>query len=482
MKVTRFWTLLSILPVLIFLTACPSRNTSSEDRIATSVAEERAVAATLTSEAARAATNPEGEETAQAATATTTPTKVVVALSPTDTPTQIVAVPIPATAEAPTPTSTPTQIVAASLPVPGASNLVRSTDPTNDGLNILLPGFAPNEITSPMIFRDRIGIALSIYSVNASSQIAGAGVRQVAFTVRDLETDEIVYEQVESSSLYCLFGGNTIEECMPKTFAELNYQWPNGKPIYNGEYEVDMFIETDDDEGNWNPTIAIQGALDRSGQAGGSFGGSWQTNAGTIDFQQSGNQVSGTYQTFGDSQRYTIDGTVTGTVTGTVLDGTYSGYGGGTIRFELSQDGQRFDGSWFSQSQGPANHWCGVRSGPLWDGCGYSGSWESIGDYQPDYQPTIQLVQTGARVRGTFLNGLQNDPGTIDGQVGTEGIGSQLTAVGRWTVGGAAGNFRWRLADLQSDQMTGRSVTADGQSHQWCSWRPGLHQPSPCFE
>jgi hypothetical protein len=73
-------------------------------------------------------------------------------------------------------------------------------------------------------------------------------------------------------------------------------------------------------------------------------------------------------------------------------------------------------------------------------------------------------------------------PGTIEGRLGTEGSGSQLTLVGRWAIGQSAGDFRWRMVDLNSDQFVGRSVTADGAAHQWCGWRTGFSRPEPCFE
>lgn len=515
---------IACVPFILLLSACFG-TISPEDEIATQVAVEQSVAATLTADAI-----PASEESAATvasdtpipiAQATATPTKVVVAILPTDTPIPtdtptytpeptlapteppeptntsaplptstststptLMPTPMPTLMPTPMPTPTPTKIVAVPVPIDGgADSLVASTDPSNGARNILLPGFLPNEISSPMIFRGRIGLALSIYSINAAEPVAGAGVEEVTFFVTDLETGDIVYENSESTSLYCLFGGNTLEECRALTFAEMNNQWPDGSPIYNGEYRIDMEIETDDDNGNWNFSFFIEGAQERAEssdteRSGADFSGRWVTNAGIIEFQQSGSAVLGSYQLYGDSQQYTIEGTVTGNV----LEGTYTGYDGGTVSFGLSPDGQRFDGSWFYQGQGAANHWCGVRSGPLWDGCGYSGHWESIGDYVPNYPPTMNLIQNGNTIEGTFFNGVSNNPGTIVGQVGTEGVGSQLTAVGRWSIDSASGTFRWRLNNLQSAQFIGRSTTADGQPHQWCGWRSGQAQPEPCLE
>ncbi|MEM7129822.1 MAG: hypothetical protein AAF702_26045 [Chloroflexota bacterium] len=263
----RTWILLIVLPIAVLLVACPNRRLSS-NQIAPEVAEENTGLAATTADADSGtdseADNPIGEEATQIEKApqTSTATKLTAA-----TPT-----PIPTAPPGPPP-PTPTQIIVVQLPVPGAPNLVRNTGSDFVGLNILLPGFAPHETTNPMIFQDRIGMSLSIYAINAPSQVAGAGIRQVIFTITDLKTDEIVYERVERSSLYCLFGGNTMQECWPRTFAQLNYQWPNGMPIYNGEYDVELYIETDDDSGTWNLPIIIQGAQERPRGAGGGYGG-----------------------------------------------------------------------------------------------------------------------------------------------------------------------------------------------------------------
>jgi hypothetical protein len=455
---------------------------SSEERIETRVAEEQTVAARLTAEAAPPTDTPQPSPTpipptpaGEAATLAPTPTSQP---SPTPTPPPSATAP-PTATNTPVPTPTPTAIVAVPLPVPGATNLVRSTDPNYEGLNLLLPGFSAEEVTDPMVFRGRIGMALSIFSVSSQSQQPGDGVQQVTFSVVDLETDETVFEREETSSLYCLFGGDTLSECLPRDFDQMDFRWPNGAPIYNGDYRVDIFIETDDDDGQWNPIIEIQGALPRPAETGeASFAGQWQTNIATLDLQQEGDQVSGTYWLYGDGQPHGLEGSVSGGV----LEGFYESFGGGTVRFELSEDGQRFDGVWIAQGESATHHWCGVRGGSLPPGCGYSGDWESIGDYTPNYPPTLNLVQTGDRVQGTFLNGLLAQPGSLEGRLGTEGTGSQLTLVGRWSIGRSAGDFRWRMVDLNSDQFVGRSVTADGESHQWCGWRPGLSQPQPCYE
>ena len=209
-----------------------------------------------------------------------------------------------------------------------------------------------------------------------------------------------------------------------------------------------------------------------------SFAGRWSTNVGVVDLDQNGKQVTGTYQLYGDTVRYTL----TGTVSGRTLSGTYTGFDGGTFKFTLDPGEDSFDGNWFYRGAGAANHWCGVRRGPLKPWCGFSGPWESIGDYVADTPPVTEIIQTGDRIQGTFVNGVYAETGILQGQVGREGTGSQLVATGRWSIAGFSGDFRWALQDQKSDQSIGYSVTSDGVLHQWCNWRPGLSMPDECFE
>jgi len=153
----------------------------------------------------------------------------------------------------------------------GTPNLIRNVDPpTGGGLGIISPRIAFDETTELFTFEDRIGMMLRIHSINASRKIAGEGIKRVEFTIRDMnarssayQSGKVVYKHEETTPIYCLFGGDTEEQCGPKTFAELDYQWSSGNPLYNGRYEVNIFIETDDDSGDWNFPIMIKGALER---------------------------------------------------------------------------------------------------------------------------------------------------------------------------------------------------------------------------
>jgi hypothetical protein len=83
---------------------------------------------------------------------------------------------------------------------------------------------------------------------------------------------------------------------------------------------------------------------------------------------QANNQVSGSYTRYGRQVPTVLTGVVTGqTLTGANEINT-------RFSFTLRADGQSFDGYWIGRD-GQARQWCGVRSGPLPAGCGFSGSW-----------------------------------------------------------------------------------------------------------
>lgn len=385
-------------------------------------------------------------------------------------------------ANPPTPIPTPTEAALANVPRAGGSdgNMVGNVYTTAD-LFTGPPDFPT--FSTEMYFRIiACDLADDRCRPDGGGEPDGAGIREVGVTIRRADEDgnedgdsPILFQGTEESHAYCSFGGD--DPC-PSIDVRPGARWPGtGLPIESGAYSLSFAVNSNissENDGFWRIVFRIQ----QPGQTTTGFSGTWLTNLGSVSLTQTGSAVSGTYQLYGDSTRYSLEGTAADQI----LTGTYTGFDGGTIRFELSPDGQSFDGSWFYQGQGVANHWCGVRSGALRPGCGFSGAWESIGDYTPNYPPTIELRQTGDQIEGTFLNGVAQEAGSITGRVGTEGVGSQLRAVGRWSVAGFAGDFRWQLLDANSVQFRGRSVTADGVSHQWCGWRSGLAQPDPCFE
>ena len=147
----RYWRWVALVAVL-WLAACNGADEPTPDRIATRVAEDRAVAATLTADVALTPV-PTATSAAPAA-ATNTPVPAVI----TNTPVLPTVTPTPAQ-------PTPTPIIIESLPVDGEDgnlNLRGSLD-GNEGRNVLLPGFARPEVSNPMILRDRIALRVEVF-------------------------------------------------------------------------------------------------------------------------------------------------------------------------------------------------------------------------------------------------------------------------------------------------------------------------------
>ncbi|MEM7532042.1 MAG: hypothetical protein AAF639_07700 [Chloroflexota bacterium] len=394
-------------------------------------------------------------------TPTTTPTFTLI--PPTNTPTN-------------TPTLTPPPLVGLPGGFPGA-------DEWDGQVFTSIKNIASNPSGDP-VFIDQLSLNPVIRRTPGNLPL-----QKIVFIFRDDSTGQEVHRQEEFHPAYCSFGGG--EPNCNILFLTAGVVWPSTRiPVTNGDYEVNIQYFLAGDNPN-NPsgdsfmdlTIAspaLRGQaqpIPTSPAHTASFDGTWETNIGPVTFTQNGNRVTGVYQLYGDTSRYAIGGTVFGNV----LEGSYEGFDGGEIRFVLSRDGQSFDGQWRGQY-----HWCGVRTArhgttALQPGCGYSGEWQTLGDYRFDYQPTMSLTQVGDRITGTFLNGIARTKGTIAGNVGTEGVGSQLVAVGRWTINDASGTFRWQLVNLNSDQFQGYSSGRDGVKRQWCGWRQGIGQPARCL-
>jgi len=226
----RCWLWFALLAAL-WLAACGGDDEPTPDRIATRVAEDRAVAATLTADAAL--TQIPTATSAAPAVATNTP----VPAAATNTP-------VPPTV-APTlaqPTPTPTPIIIESLPVDGEDgNLnLRGSLERNEGRNVLLPGFARAEVSNPLILRDRIALRVEVFDP-AQGRSDGDGIESVTFNIND-ENGNAVHTNREERAPYCLFGGND-PLCTPFFFADNGYHWPNGAPITNGLHETAIIIQ-----------------------------------------------------------------------------------------------------------------------------------------------------------------------------------------------------------------------------------------------
>ena len=73
---------------------------------------------------------------------------------------------------------------------------------------VLLPGFDQAEIADPPTFRNSINLRVEVFDTRAGLY-DGAGIDQVTFRiVADDGEGDVVWEKVETTAPYCVFGGN----------------------------------------------------------------------------------------------------------------------------------------------------------------------------------------------------------------------------------------------------------------------------------
>jgi hypothetical protein len=201
MKMPRIAAFYAILWIIgLGLAACFSSGAGEDEteRIATRVAEEQAVAATLTAagQAQRA------ELPAQSGP---TPTLVTIAL----------------------------------LPVDGEDgNLALRGTEEGEGRNVLLPGFAASEVRERMVFGDRLVFQVEVFDPAVGSD-DGDGIAQAAFNLFDANNYR-VFAYVDATPPYCVFGGEPA--CDVLVFAQSGNRWPNGRSITNGPYLAEIVI------------------------------------------------------------------------------------------------------------------------------------------------------------------------------------------------------------------------------------------------
>jgi len=191
--------------------------------------------------------------------------------------------------------------------------------------------------------------------------------------------------------------------------------------------------------------------------AGGIWSGTWNTTYREMILVQTGNTVTGVY----DSNT----GSINGTLTGNRLSGTWAETNGtsGTFDFWIEGTGLRWHGN-FNKTQA----WCGQRAGqtPL-SPCGVS-TW--YGTWITDCGPTdpcgeMTLTQSGDSVSGTYAGGA----GTVNGTVN----GTEL--MGTLKQGANTATFKFFMTS-NGQQFQGNWNT----SNAWCGYRSGSSLPSPC--
>jgi hypothetical protein len=232
------------------------------DRVATGVAEARAIAATLTAGAptdvrptAVIARVLPTETAPNISTATQTP------LPPTDTA-------VPPTATQVPPTLEPT-VAAPKPPTPTNTAVPQQADPFVPGGGdpkgligkMLLPGYggSSGQVDLP-VFNRQIVFQLLVYDPGFGSQ-DGAGINSVEITIFN-PNGEVVHTRTEQNAPYCAFG-NDRPECPAWIFAEHGNQWPNGSPVCRGQdYQAIMTINAQNgsnEDALWRFNFGVDG-------------------------------------------------------------------------------------------------------------------------------------------------------------------------------------------------------------------------------
>ncbi len=147
----------------------------------------------------------------------------------------------------------------------------------------------------------------------------------------------------------------------------------------------------------------------------GSLTGTWESNfASPIVLEQNGARVTGTYDDGG--------GSIEGVISGSTFNYQWkdlSNNDHGTGYFNISSDGSRMEGEWYSPS-GDTGKWKAWRETPVitYDDNNYDDNNDNLYDISGSWQSTlgeITFVQNGTEVEGYFGGGKGRLKGTLDG-------------------------------------------------------------------
>jgi hypothetical protein len=225
------------------------------DRVATRVAEELAVAATLTARVPTAppSATPTRLPVTVAASATPTRLQVTVApvFSPTFIPTRTPTRPPAPASPSPTatrlrvtvpPAPTPTALQVAVLPVDGSdgNRALHNGRNVMDGRNVLLPGFSQSAVKDPMIFKDSVVFQVEVFDETVGKR-DGDGIASVTFSISD-ESGKVVHSRTENTAGYCVFGGGE-PDCTVWQFYKQGNRWPGGAALRYGTHDVRITIK-----------------------------------------------------------------------------------------------------------------------------------------------------------------------------------------------------------------------------------------------
>jgi len=244
---------------LATLTACATPTpplVAQVDRVATRVAEELAVAATLTALAPTVTLTPPSATVVASPTPMRLRVTVAPVLSPTLIPTRTATRPpapanpsptatrlrvtvMPAPSPPPRPTPTALQVVV--LPVDGSdgNRALHNGRNVMEGRNVLLPGFSQSAVKNPMIFKDSVVFQVEVFDDTVGKR-DGDGIASVTFTISD-ESGKVVHTRTESAAPYCVFGGDVT--CTVWQFYKQGYRWPDGAPLRPGVHDAQILIK-----------------------------------------------------------------------------------------------------------------------------------------------------------------------------------------------------------------------------------------------
>lgn len=192
------------------------------------------------------------------------------------------------------------------------------------------------------------------------------------------------------------------------------------------------------------------------------FDGIWSTNIATLNLTQDGDRVTGSVEGYGGAWNTYVNGVVRDNVLEFDKSSIF-----GDISFVMSSDGNSFK----SNDEGLA--WCGVRTGSLPRGCGFSGKWylKDNGGIIPSGS-YAELIQSGINVAGTIYSG---EGSAIDSITGTVYWGKGYGLYGKG--GHAIDSFTWWV-DYQGATFSGFSDA--NTDRKWCGWRDTTSQPASC--
>jgi hypothetical protein len=117
-----------------------------------------------------------------------------------------------------------------------------------------IPGQLKAQILHPDYFEGAhtsLNFQVKAYDPDAGNK-DGAGIKNVEFHISDQDGNEL-WKQVEQNVPYCAFGGDN--PCPVYVFAQHGNKWPNGQPIQNGTYTLQVNVHAQNGDKDENDQI-----------------------------------------------------------------------------------------------------------------------------------------------------------------------------------------------------------------------------------